>query len=100
MPTTSARVVTGDPTTAAEAGLDQGLTMTPQQRLRVDAGGGGSVTDSTGASFDPDSLTQNLTYNGDGTVNTIAATDGTNTWTQTFTYTSGNLTGISKWVKA
>ena len=61
---------------------------------------GGGVVDSTGAYFNPDNLAQTLTYNGDGTVATIAATDGANTWTQTFTYTSGNLTGISKWVKA
>lgn len=46
-----------------------------------------------------DGLDQTINYNGDGTVNYINATDGTTTWRQTMTYTSGSLTGISKWVK-
>lgn len=45
-----------------------------------------------------------FTYNGDGTVATIVKTynDGvtTATYTKTFTYTSGQVTGISKWVKS
>lgn len=59
-----------------------------------------SVLDSTGALVNIDSMAQTLTYNGDGTVATIAATNGTNTWTQTFTYTAGVVTGISQWVKS
>ena len=94
--TLQAKVVSGDQTYDTARPAD--LTATPGGRLRVDSATG--VVDSTGATFDPDSLAQTLTYNGDGTVATIAATEGTNTWTQTFGYTSGNLTSISKWVKA
>lgn len=46
-----------------------------------------------------DRMPQTLTYNGDGTVNTITATWNGNTWIRTFTYTSGKVTGISAWVK-
>jgi len=45
-----------------------------------------------------------FTYNGDGTVATIVKTynDGvsTATYTKTYSYTSGKITGISKWVKS
>lgn len=57
------------------------------------------VIDDTGEPVDIDSLQQTLTYT-DGVLTSIAATDGTNTWTQTLTYTSGNLTGISAWVRS
>lgn len=59
-----------------------------------------SEVDSTGAPVVPDSYAQSLTYNGDNTVATISFTDGANTWTKTFTYTNGNLTGVSVWVKS
>lgn len=61
-------------------------------------GGGGVVQDSTGAYIDPDSMTQTLAYSG-GNLSTITATDGTDSWVQTFTYTDDDLTGISLWVK-
>lgn len=45
-----------------------------------------------------------FTYNGDGTLNTIVVTYNngvtTDTYTQTMSYTSGKLTGVSKWVKS
>lgn len=45
-----------------------------------------------------------FTYNGDGTLATEVVTynDGTTTYTytQTYSYTSGKLTGVSKWVKS
>lgn len=45
-----------------------------------------------------------LTYNGDGTVNTMVKTYNngvtTVTYTKTFSYTLGLVTGISKWVKS
>lgn len=56
--------------------------------------------DTAGNGINPDAYAQILTYNGDGTVATISFTDGTNTWTQTFTYTAGLLTGVSRWVKS
>ena len=50
-----------------------------------------------------DNSPQTLTYNGDGTVNTITITGSylgvVSTWVRTFSYTSGKLTGISAWVK-
>lgn len=60
----------------------------------------GAILDDTGAAIVPDNYAQTLTYNGDGTVNTVSFTDGTNTWTQTFTYTAGKVTGISTWVRS
>ena len=42
---------------------------------------------------------QTLSYNGDGTVNYIDVTTSDGTYRQTFTYTSGKVTGISLWVK-
>lgn len=66
----------------------------------VTTGAGQGSADSTGDVVYPDNFAHVLTYNGDNTLATDAFTDGTNTWTMTFTYTSGNLTGISKWVKS
>lgn len=64
------------------------------------ANGGG--TDSTGGALPAgfDHLEQNFTYNAAGKVVTIAKISGANTYTQTFTYTDGNVTNISKWVKS
>ena len=49
----------------------------------------------------PDLWEQTLTYNGDGTLATISATspEGGAVYRQTMTYTDGNMTGISRWVK-
>ena len=47
----------------------------------------------------PDTLAQTLGYDASGNLKTITATDGTNTWVQTYTYAGGLLTGISAWVK-
>lgn len=56
--------------------------------------------DSTFTDFIPiDDMPQAFAYNGDGTLNYVEATDGTNTWRQTFSYTAGVLTGVSGWVK-
>lgn len=46
-----------------------------------------------------DSLEQNITYNGDGTVDYITATNGEDSYRQTFTYSGGKLASISPWVK-
>jgi len=55
--------------------------------------------DSAGNVVFPDDFNKTLTYNGDGTVNTISFTDGTNTWTQTFAYTNGKVTTDPRWVR-
>ena len=59
------------------------------------------LTDSTGKPLpgDFDSLPQTLTHGADG-VETIVVTSGATTWTQTYTYTAGSLTGISAASKA
>lgn len=59
----------------------------------------GAAVGSDGVVLDLNSLAQTLAYNADGTINTITVTSGGNTYVQTMTYTGGNLTGISAWVK-
>lgn len=62
---------------------------------------------SDGAVLWPSSLPQTLNWNGDGTINYIQVvlppTPGTGfaggTYRQTFSYTAGQLTGISVWTK-
>lgn len=51
-----------------------------------------------GSSFDLDSLEQNFTYNGDGTVNTITVIYKTKSYLQSYTYTGGKVTKISAWI--
>ena len=47
----------------------------------------------------PDLWQQTLTYNGDGTLAAVSVTDPESggVYVQTLTYTTGNLTGISRW---
>lgn len=45
----------------------------------------------------PGHLAQTIAYNGDGTIDYVEATNGSVTWRQTYTYTSGQLVGISAW---
>lgn len=46
----------------------------------------------------PDDLPKAYTYNGDGTVATVALIDGSRTWLQTNTYVDGKLIAVSAWV--
>lgn len=65
------------------------------------------VIASDGAMIFPDDLAQAMGYDGSGNLITVTvvapATPGTayagGTYVQTLTYTSGNLTNVSKWVK-
>jgi YD repeat-containing protein len=57
------------------------------------------ATDSTGATINPDGWSHVFAYNGSGQLVTDTATDGATSWVKTFTYTSGNLTGETKWVR-
>lgn len=59
----------------------------------------GTVRDSAGDYFSPESCISSYAYDSSGNLITETVTDGTNSWVQTYTYTSGQLTGISKWVK-
>lgn len=57
-----------------------------------------TVLDGTGQSFNPDACAHTYGYSA-GLLVTDTATDGTSTWVKTYSYTSGNLTGETKWVK-
>ena len=56
------------------------------------------VLDSTGQPFSPDACAHAYGYSA-GLLVTDTATDGASTWVKTYSYTSGNLTGETKWVK-
>lgn len=58
-----------------------------------------NITASDNVTFNLDSLAQSLVYNVDGTLDYIQVVSGGNTYRQTFTYTSGVVTGISAWTK-
>jgi hypothetical protein len=55
--------------------------------------------DSSGNWIDVDAASHAYTYNPDGTLATDTASNGPDTWVKTYTYTAGNLTGETKWVK-
>ena len=57
-----------------------------------------TVLDSTGQPFSPDACVHTYGYSA-GLLVTDTATDGTSTRVKTYSYTSGNLTGETKWVK-
>lgn len=62
--------------------------------------GGGALAADDAAVY-PDAWAQTLSYNPDNTLATVAITDPASgaVYVQTLTYTAGNLTGISRWVK-
>lgn len=59
---------------------------------------GSSAVDSTGAPFNPEACAHAYAYSA-GLLITDTATNGAATWVKTYSYTSGNLTGETKWVK-
>jgi hypothetical protein len=76
--------------------LAQGLTRTQLDAAPVRTAD--TVQDSTGQPFSPDACTHTYGYSA-GLLVTDTATDGASTWVKTYSYTSGNLTGETKWVK-
>ena len=58
-----------------------------------------TVLDSTGQPFNLGACAHSYVRNILGRPLTDTATDGTSTWVKTYSYTSGNLTGETKWVK-
>lgn len=93
-----------------------GRPLSPEAVCLMDAGSGHPVStanplpvnignmpagtrDSTGAWFDSNECTHTYAYNGSGQLATDTATNAANTWVKTYSYTAGNLSGISKWVK-
>ena len=57
-----------------------------------------AVMDSTGQPFSPDACAHTYDYRA-GLLVTDTATDGTTSWVKTYSYTLGNLTGETKWVR-
>lgn len=76
---------------------EQGLTQA--QLAAVIVRTADTVLDSTGQPFSPDACAHTYGYSA-GLLVTDTATDGTSTWVKTYSYTSGNLTGETKWVRA
>lgn len=89
--------VTGNPYTASSGG-GTGLTDAQLRASAVPVSGPATVKDSTGALFDPDACTHAYAYS-NGLLTTDTATDGGATWVKTYSYTSGSLTGETKWVR-
>lgn len=56
------------------------------------------VRDSTGALFDIDTCSHAYAYSA-GQLITDTATNSTNTWVKTYSYTAGVLTGETTWVR-
>lgn len=59
----------------------------------------GTVKDSAGIYFNPDNCAIAYGRDASGNITTETATDGSNSWVKTYTWTSGVLTAESKWVK-
>lgn len=57
-----------------------------------------AVMDSTGQPFNLDACAHTYDYRA-GLLVTDTATDGTTSWVKTYSYTLGNLTGETKWVR-
>jgi hypothetical protein len=58
-----------------------------------------SVVDSTGSCVNPDSWSHVYGYDASNQMITDTGTDGVGIWVKTFSYTAGNLTGETKWVR-
>ncbi len=57
------------------------------------------VRGSDGQAFNLCECAVTWTYNSDGTPATATVTAGPNTYRRTYSYTSGNLTSVTAWVK-
>ena len=58
-----------------------------------------SEYDDQGDVVHPSKYANTFTYSS-GLVQTAAFTNGTNTWTKTYTYTGSDVTGISLWARS
>jgi hypothetical protein len=56
------------------------------------------MTDTQGR-YIPDDAPETYTYNSDGTIAAITKTHNSETWVATFTWSAGNMTAYSGWVK-
>lgn len=57
------------------------------------------INASDGVQIDLDDLDVSYVYNGDGTLNYAQVSTMGNVYRQTYTYTSGRVSLISRWVK-
>lgn len=57
------------------------------------------VRDSSGIPVAIDALPKSFSYNGNGSIASVSVTDGVTTWVKSYTYASGKVTAISKWVR-
>lgn len=57
------------------------------------------VVTTDGAPLALGSMAHSLGYNADGSIAYVQVANGARTYRQTFTYTSGKLSGISGWVE-
>lgn len=96
--------------TAPTVAMGSGAVTATTQRVTLATNGPGvaalasldakavPVLDSTNQPFNPDSCSHTYGHSA-GLLVTDTATDGASTWVKTYSYTSGNLTGETKWVK-
>lgn len=82
---------TTGPQTSANS---QSVTPASDARWQVDQ----KLLSTTGEYFRADGATT-ISYNADGTIAYIQITDGSSNYRQTWTWTSGNPTSITGWVK-
>ena len=75
-------------TTLAGYGITDALPLV--DALSIAYNGGGSI-----ATLTEDGVTKTFAYNGDGTINTVSWPVGALTRTETYSYTSGVLTGMT-----
>lgn len=58
------------------------------------------IKDDQGNYINPEAWPHTYTYDGSGNLLTDVFTDGSYTWTKTYTWTGGNLTSSSVWVRS
>lgn len=95
---TASAVVLIDPATGLPYAATGGAGLTNAQLRAAAVPMRPMVTDSTGATFNPDACSHAYAYT-NGLLTTDTATDGAASWVKTYTYTSGVLSAESKWVK-
>jgi hypothetical protein len=57
------------------------------------------VLDTDGHFFPLESIERTFNRDSNGNITTVVATDGTNSWTQTYNYKNGYVSHISAWVQ-
>lgn len=94
------QLVTGDTAPGDTEARQVRQRGTPEgaAHVHIASGGGSFMADTDGDSFSLDDPAE-FDYNADGTVNYVEVTSGDVVRRRTFTYTDGNLTSYTGWVK-